>query len=300
MERTIEVVISAEQDGRILRDILRRELNISAKLLARIKRTDGGITLNGVPAFVTACVCAGDRLRVVIGAEREEARLIPTEGELDIRYEDSDLMVVNKPAGLPVQPAIGDPCGSLGNIVVGHFAEKGEAMVYRPVNRLDSGTSGLMVIAKNSHAQTRLIKTLHSGAFVRVYNAVVHGRFVNASGTVDAPIARLPGSVLARCVHPDGKSARTHYNIIEEMQNFSLLELTLGSGRTHQIRVHMSHIGHPLVGDFLYGTESPELIGRCALHSAQVCFTHPILGKHIEVHCEMPQDMQSLVAKIRA
>lgn len=296
MERIVERRITAEEDGRLLRDILRHGMGISAKLLSRIKQMPDGIMLNGERVFVNVRVSAGDFLRVVLEKDDSQCMLIPQPGEVDIRYEDEDFLVINKPAGMPVQPAIGSNIGSLGNIVVWHYAERGERMVFRPVNRLDSGTSGVMVVAKNSRAHSALVEKLHTGEFEREYLAVVHG-VPDENGTVDAPIERQDGSVIKRCVRPDGKPAVTHYRVESSSDEFSLVRLKLESGRTHQIRVHMSYIGHSLVGDFLYGKEEPELISRCALHSERLSFKHPFCEKTIFVQAELPQDMQNLIQK---
>ena len=299
MNRVIEHRVTSAQDGCFLRDLLRRELSISAKLLARIKRTAGGITLNGEAAHVNVRVKQGDIVKVIIeNNENACANLIPVPGELDIYYEDEDILVINKPAGIPVQPAIGAPEGALGNIVVWHYAQKGENVIFRPVNRLDSGTSGLMAVAKNSHVHTALIKTLHTGQFKRKYRAIVHGRFDVECGSVEAPVCREEGSVLKRTVHPDGKWAKTNYRVLEEIGDCSLIELELMSGRTHQIRVHMAHIGHPLVGDFLYGREEQEIIGRFALHSSEMNFAHPISGEEVILECDLPEDMRAAMRKI--
>ncbi len=299
MNRIIEHCVTVTQDGSFLRDLLRRELSISAKLLARIKRTPRGITLNGESVHVNVRVKQGDIIKVVIeNNESACAKLIPVPGVLDVYYEDEDVLVINKPAGIPVQPAIGDPQGAIGNIVVWHYAQKGENVIFRPVNRLDSGTSGLMAVAKNSHVHTALINKLHTGQFKRKYRAIVHGRFSQECGSVEAPICREEGSVLKRIVHSDGKWAKTNYRVLEEIGNCSLVELELMSGRTHQIRVHMSYIGHPLVGDFLYGKEEPKLIERFALHSAEMNFTHPISGEEIFLKCDLPEDMYAAMRKI--
>lgn len=299
MNRVFEHCVTEAQDGVLLRDLLRRELGLSAKLLSRIKRIPDGIMLNGKCVHVDVRVKQGDTVRVTVENNQAAcANLIPVPGDLDICYEDEDILVVNKPAGIPVQPAIGEPYGALGNIVVWHYAQKGENIVFRPVNRLDRGTSGLMAIAKNSHVHTALINKLHTGEFERKYRAIVHGRFGDECGSIEAPICRKEGSVLARMVHPDGKWAKTNYRVLEEIGDCSLLELELMSGRTHQIRVHMSHVGHPLVGDFLYGAEEPEIIGRCALHSSEMNFIHPISGNEVCLSCELPYDMRVAIERI--
>lgn len=300
MIKRLRYTVTDAQHGMVLRDLLRRELGISAKLLSRVKHIPNGICLNGKSVFVNVTVCKSDIVEIATEhMGKDSGHIIPTPGELDIRYEDESVLVVNKPAGIPVSPAIGKIDGSLGNIVVWHYAQKGENIIYRPINRLDNGTSGLMAIAKNSHAHTAFSNILHTGRFKRGYKAIVHGRFDCDRGSVDAPIAREPGSVLKRCVHENGKCAKTNYQVIETFKEHSLISLCLESGRTHQIRVHMSHINHPLVGDFLYGEEEKHLISRFALHSSDMEFIHPISGKNISLSCELPDDMNELINKIR-
>ena len=287
--------VSAAQEGRLLRDLLRRELNISAKLLARIKRIPNGILCNHQPVFVNMRVHAGDELQIVLEQENGgERKLIPTPGELLICYEDADILVVDKPAGLPVHPGIGNRTHSLGNIVIWHYAQRGEPFVYRPVNRLDSGTSGIMVIAKNSYSHTALTQQLHTGDFTREYLAIVHGAVEADTGTIWGPIQRREGSVLAREVHPEGARACTHFHVIERLDRWSLIRLRLETGRTHQIRVHMAWIGHPLAGDFLYGVEEPEYIARCALHSAALELKLPLTHERLHLEASAPEDMEKL------
>ena len=166
--------------------------------------------------------------------------------------------------------------------------------VFRPVNRLDCGTSGLMAVARDAHVHALLCKSLHTGSFERRYLAVAEGVFAEKEGAVDAPIARAEGSAIKRCVSPDGQRAVTHYRVLRNNDRFSLVELVLETGRTHQIRVHLAHLGHPLAGDFLYGTEDKALIGRAALHAWKLRLTHPITGQILEFERGLPQDMLAL------
>ncbi len=215
---------------------------------------------------------------------------------LDIRYEDEWLLVINKPAGQLVHPTTQEARGTLANAVLFHYAQQGEAHAYHPVHRLDRETSGLVLIAKQPQIQYKLspkgIKTFH-----REYLALIPGELTPPAGTVDAPIARALPSIILRKVSPDGQAARTHYETLRTDHELSLVHLTLETGRTHQIRVHMAHLGHPLLGDDLYGG-TRERIARQALHACRLSFTHPMTGQAICIEAPLPADMQRIVSTL--
>ncbi len=296
MKRELEYTVPARLDGCVLRDVMKRELGFSSKQISRMKKREGAICQNGESVYVISKVKTGDVLRFVLEEDSEHESIVPSTGEFPIRFENSDVLVVDKPAGLAVHPAPGDREQTLGNFVVGHYLALGESIVYRPVNRLDRGTSGLMVIAKNAYSHALLARQMHSDAFVREYLAVTEGCPSPQEGTIVAPISREEGSVLRRTVSPDGAEAITHYHVENSENGRSLVRLRLDTGRTHQIRVHMAHIGCPLVGDFLYGQESEE-IPRCALHSAYLSFCLPFSGERIELTSPIPDDMKQLLER---
>ena len=296
MKREVEFVVPKRLDGCVLRDVMRREFGISAKQITRMKQHAGSICCNGEPVFVIHRVNTGDRLKLVLEENAKSETIVPTHGEITVRFENQDILVVEKPAGLAVHPAPGDREKTLANYVVWHYQNLGEQIVYRPVNRLDRGTSGLMVIAKNAYSHTALVRDLHTDAFVREYFAVVHGLLPQTEGTVNAPIARAKGSVLRREVSQNGAAAITHYRVEKTVDNLSLVRLRLDTGRTHQIRVHMAYLGCPLVGDFLYGTESDQ-IGRCALHSTRIALTLPLSDERIDLTSDLPNDMKKLLER---
>jgi len=221
--------------------------------------------------------------------------VVPAEGPLDIVHEDPDLIVLNKPPGVLVHPGHGHFDDTLGNFLMWYYQQAGDESGFHPVHRLDKGTSGLVVVAKHAHAQEKLKNQLHTSEFRRVYLAVCDGAPPEPSGTVDAPIGPVDGSLTAREVRPDGRPARTHYQVLQTCGPRSLVELELETGRTHQIRVHMAHIGCPLTGDFLYGTENRALIARPALHSARLELTHPITGERLRFGLPLPADMAALI-----
>lgn len=288
MKRVINYTVPENRDGVLLRDILRRELLISATLLRKMKKETDAILKNGHPAFVSVPVQAGDKLTLVIEEETVNTKVVPRDGTLDIVFENEDLLVLNKPANLTVHPTSGHYDDSLANILVGMM---GENFIFRPVSRLDRGTSGLMAVAKNSYSHT----FLGHQNMVREYLAVCEGVPENPSGTIDAPIGRVDGSVLLREVRDDGKCAVTHYNVERVFGNRALVRLRLETGRTHQIRVHMKSIGCPLVGDFLYGEEIPNF-PRFALHSAYLRCVLPFSNEILELSCPLPADLEALLA----
>lgn len=290
MRREVEYVVPVERDGVLLREILRREVGISASLLRRMKQMENSILKNDVPAFVTVPVRAGDVLKLVLEEEEGSDGVVPTEGKLNIYFENEDVLVVSKPHDMSVHPSHGHFTTSLANIVVYHYNTLGHKFIFRPVNRLDRGTSGLMAIAKNAYAHSFFTDMIREGKFTREYLAVTEGVPKVKNGTIDAPIARKDGSTIERMVSLDGKRAVTHYEVLEERCGRALVKLKLDTGRTHQIRVHMAHIGTPLVGDFLYGAEISDF-PRVALHSHTLKTPLPFCNESVSLKSEMPQDM---------
>lgn len=295
MERVWTEQVPEEWGGRSVKNYLRHKLGLSAAAIGRAKRTEGGILLDGVPVFVTAVLRPGSLLSVMLESPSARSETIePAEAPVNILYEDEDLLIVDKAAGMPVHPSPGHRRDSLGSALLWRYGQLGQPFVFRPVNRLDRGTSGLMAVAKNAAAQERLKKELHTGDFRREYLALVRGAPPVSSGTVDAPIGRKNGSVLMREVRADGAKAVTHYETVRRGEKFTLLRLILETGRTHQIRVHMAYLGCPIVGDFLYGREEPEYIGRTALHSALLELRHPMTGTLLQLESPLPPDMARL------
>ena len=291
----LELVVTAEQDGRDVRSLLRRELGLSAALIGRLKRTESGLTLNGTRVFTSAVVRTGDRLAVDLGAAERPTVVEPVPMELDISYEDEHLLVINKRAPLAVIPsslAPGEPTLANG---LAHYL--GPGFSFHPVNRLDRGTTGLMVAAKNSWVHDRLRRQLHGGTFSRGYLAVCVGAPEPAAGSVELPIGRAPGSAIRRRVDPAGQPARTDYRLAERRGALSLVELTPRTGRTHQIRVHMAALGCPLAGDWLYGAEDRALIGRPALHAGRLELEHPLTGRPLAFTAPLPADMKKLLER---
>ena len=278
----MEYTVKPEETGRKVRDILRRSMGVSYTAMKSAK-WNGRVRVNGEPGRADQKVTAGDLVSIDWAADEPAYILKPYELPLEIPYLDEHLMAVVKPAGIASQSSRNHPDDSLENAVYAYFGCP-ENYIYRPVNRLDKGTGGLMIIARTPYAQHLLQKQLHTPAFRRRYLAWTEGRPVEAGGVLDYPIAKAPGATVRRIVSPEGKPSRTRYRILREQDAGALILLELETGRTHQIRVHLSHIGCPVRGDFLYGTELPEEFPGCfALHSAALELVHPVTGRMIRL-----------------
>ncbi len=263
---TIQHIVTPAEDGSTVRHILKAVLHFSTHAVARLTRAETGILVNGCRARTVDILRAGDVLTAETGDHRPP-RVLPTPGDwpLPVLWEDGHLLVVNKPAGMTAHASNFLPDTPT---VAGALAfRRGGDFIFHSVNRLDKGTTGLMVVAKSGYIHDRLRRMLHSGAFHREYRAVCVGCPAPAQGTIDAPIGRDETSAVRRQVRPDGAPAVTHYQVLSERNGLSLLRLVPETGRTHQLRVHMASIGHPLAGDWLYGTEDPALIARPATGS---------------------------------
>ena len=293
--RRLNLTVAPDQSGWKVDALLRGPLGLSGTVIRRVKWLEDGILLDGVRVTVGDRVRAGQVLSVVVGDTEVSGAIVPVPGPLDIVYQDQDVLVLNKAPGVAVHPGPGHHSDTIGNFLMDYYRKQGILADFHPVHRLDRGTSGLLLVALHGHAQEVLKEQLHSPAFRRVYLAVCEGVPEPPSGIIDVPIGRLEGSVLARTVRPDGQRAVTHYRTLRTVNGRALVRLELETGRTHQIRVHMAHLGHPLTGDFLYGTEGQSLISRPALHAAELSFTHPITGKTMAFTAPLPQDMAALV-----
>lgn len=291
--RYLTLPISPELAGIEVNTLLRRHLGLSGTVLRRVKWLDDGITVDGVRVNVRCRVAVGQTLSVRLSDPDIVNQPWPTPGPLELVYEDEDLAIVDKPPGVLVHPSHGHFADTVGNHLMWHYQNNREAAGFHPVHRLDQGTSGLLVTAKHPHGQQKLAAQLHTGAFLRRYLAVCQGVPQPPQGVVQAPLGPRPGHPTAQRVDPSGKPARTRYQVARALGDRALVELELDTGRTHQIRVHMAHLGCPLVGDGLYGSPAP--IGRPALHSARVELAHPITGQRLAWDCPLPPDIQTLL-----
>ena len=293
--RTLTYTVPPEEDGRMVKGILRGDLHLSYTLLKSLKWRENAILLNGQSVHVNAIVHTGDVVSVALSerAPREDLYCEHT-ARPNIVYEDDDLLVLNKPAGVAMHPKADDASApSLAAMLTGYL---GEGSVPHFVSRLDKGTSGLLIAAKSGYVHDRLRRALHSDNLRREYRAVAVGAVTPDHGVIDAPIGRAEGSIIRRCVRADGLPSLTEYETLQTSERFTLLRLRPQTGRTHQLRVHMAHLGYPLAGDWLYGTEDKNLIARPALHSYELWFTQPITGQEFHFTATIPQDMQRLLA----
>ena len=293
--RRVSLTVPPERAGQKVDTLLRKELGLSGTVIRRIKWLDDGILLDGERVFTSRRVEPGQVLTVRLSDPERRSGVVPAPGPLDIVYEDGDMLVLNKAPGMLVHPGAGHFSDTIGNFLLDYYDRTGVEADFHPVHRLDKGTSGLMVVAKHPHAQEVLKNQLHTAEFRRIYLAVCLGGPAEERGTVDAPIGMAEGSIVARAVRPDGLPARTHYRVLERRGDRALVRLELETGRTHQIRVHMAHLGCPLAGDFLYGVEDKDLIPRPALHSSELTVRQPVTGEMLAFTCPIPADMARLM-----
>ncbi|MBC8015214.1 MAG: RluA family pseudouridine synthase [Sporomusaceae bacterium] len=272
-----------------IKDFLRRHIGFSLTIWRKIKQS-GTIAVNNQNTSFMHIVYPGDIITV---HWQQNCTIVPTKLPITICYEDEYILIIDKPAGMLVHPTTSEHLATLANAVMHYFQVKQLPYGFHPVHRLDRNTSGLVLIAKVPHIQ-HLLSRNEVKNINRQYLALTTGTVTPAEGTIDAPIARHPDSIIQRMIHDSGQHATTRYKVLKNLYNASLVELTLLTGRTHQIRVHLSHIGHPLLGDDLYGG-SRELIGRQALHAARLSFIHPVSNKEVDVSSPLPIDLLELV-----
>ena len=290
--KTLERVATEDDAGRQVKYLVRGGMGVSYHQFASLK-LKGCLRVNGTPAHANYVLSPGDVVTVTLeDAPRGAIAMDPT--PVDVVFEDDDILIIDKPAPLACQCSPKQGGMTLENRLAWRYHDD-PGFVFRPLNRLDKGTSGLMAAAKHAHAAQRLQRLLHTDQFVREYLAVVEG-YMTGSGIVDAPIAKAPTASVRRIVDwENGARAVTHYRIERAGNAVSLVRLRLETGRTHQIRVHLSHLGHPIVGDFLYGHEDARLPGRFALHSTYIRFTHPLTGAVIERTSPLPGALAALL-----
>ena len=293
MERILTYIIENNSHGLRVEQFLRKK-GFSRQNLTELKKLWGSTLINKTPCRQNECLNAKDVLTVYIRETVSSENIIPVELPLDIVYEDEDLLIVNKPAGMPIHTSRTNCCNTLANALAWYFEQQNKPFIYRCTNRLDRDTSGLTIIAKHMVSCSILSDMVHNNKISREYLGIVRGHLKPAFGKIDAPLSRKPGPVIERIVdYQNGESAVTHYRVLAEKNGHSLVSLQLETGRTHQIRIHMKHLGYPLVGDYLYNPDM-ECISRQALHSYRLRFTHPVTGKAMCFTAPLPKDMQRL------
>ena len=321
-------VVCAEDVGVSVKAFLRQRFTFSSRMMTRLKQNEC-IRLNGMPARGHSLLCLGDLL--TIDFPEEESHFPPEPVPIVPVYEDDDLLILDKPPGYVVHPTKGYASGTIANGLAQYMLDTGQRFKIRFINRLDMDTSGLLLIAKNAHCQGEIIRQMHQNAVTKKYLAILSGVFAESkrTGIVDLPIGKPDPEKPGRGVVAHGRPSRTHYTVLETFiaspikpcakigeafspqsteSGFSLAELRLATGRTHQIRVHMAHIGHPVAGDSLYGkcfesedwgADTPP-IQRQALHAAEISFAHPVTGQPLTAQADLPADMQQILRFLRA
>ena len=290
----IEFVVKSEDEGKSLTAFLRGN-GVSLALIKRIKFLPDGIMVDGVKQNSDYKVKTGQTVVVNVADTAENAdksTVIAQDIPMDIVYMDDCCMVVDKPYYMPVHPSFNHPTDTLANAFVGYWKNKGQQKIFRAINRLDKNTSGLVLIALDAWSAEKL-----KGNVDKIYTAIVQGKVQPQQGIIELPIARETESIITRCVRKDGQYAKTEYTVLKQNDDFSLLDIKLHTGRTHQIRVHFSHLGYPLAGDDLYGG-STDFINRHALHCRQLQFVSPYNNKTVVINSKIPKDMADIVNKI--
>ena len=295
----LEYTISNNDTYENVKEVLKAHFNISDRLLLRLKNTQN-ILLNGNPSYISKPVTIGDKIKVLIDFVEDNSNIVPKKMDLDIIYEDNCYLVVNKPHNMAIHPSMLHYDDSLSNGIKYYFDLINLQKKIRPVNRLDKDTTGLVIFAKNEYIQECLVSQMKTIKIKKTYIAICHGIFKEKKGTINLPIARKSGSIIERCVDASGDTAITHYSVIAEnnTSNISVVQCLLETGRTHQIRVHLSSIGHPIVGDTLYGTKKDTQIKRQLLHAYKLDFIHPLTKKEVSYISPIPEDMKPFINPI--
>lgn len=294
----MDILIDKTLDGQCVRRVLQNELKLSTKMIKHLKYRPLGITVNGNPVTVRHILSLGERLSLAVEDSESSPSLTPVELPLDILYEDEDIVVPAKPADMPTHPSHDHYTDTVANALSFRYQKQGVPFVFRPINRLDRNTSGLLLIARNKRAAGKLTQAMQKGEIQKEYLAVVAGAMTEREGVIDAPLHRTQESIIVREVcspfAPDADAAYTEYRVLAAENGYSLVLVRPLTGRTHQIRVHFAHAGHPLIGDDLYGSMTP-LIDRHALHAYKLSFPHPITEERISLTAPLCADMRRLM-----
>ena len=296
MNRNIDYIIDEDSAGLRVEQFLRRK-RYSGQNLSEIKRMPKSILVNGVHYYMRQELSKGDHLQVRICETKNSEKIPPTNLPLNIIYEDEDLLVLNKPAGMPIHPSLNNYKNSMENALAYYFQSQGKPFIFRCCNRLDRDTSGLTIVSKHLVSGSILSDMTKYREVHREYLAIARGSVTPSEGTIQAPLGRKEGTIIERNVDWEhGEDAVTHYKVVKEANGHSLVSLRLETGRTHQIRIHMKYLGYPLIGGYLYNPYM-EYMTRQALHSHHMEFTHPITGGHMSFTAPLPEDMARVMQK---
>lgn len=291
-------IVSATEDNTQLRNILRRTLCLSNTLLKGMKQTQN-ILVNGNQIRFIDRVHQGDVVSVRLEFEAEESTIPAQDIPVDILFEDASIIALNKPADMVIHPCSGHPDHTLGNALLGYYRRTNQHIKLRPLGRLDTNTTGAVLFAKNPYVQDYLIHRMQDRSYQKNYLGIVHGAFHPPEGEISLPIARREGSIIERVTRLDGAESLTLYKTLATSQGYSLVRFQIITGRTHQIRVHCAAVGHPLLGDTLYGKIPTELIARQALHSHTVRLIHPASGEEMTITAPIPEDMKRVLSILK-
>ncbi len=279
-----------------VKTLLRKRFDFSTRLRNKIKRNSTVLVNDKIAVFWTIPK-EGDEIKVLLPEENNN--FLPENIPLNIILEDDHLLILNKPPGIVAHPTKGQPCHTLSNGISFYQQENSQNYKVRFINRIDMDTSGIIMIAKTSYAQDIITKEMKANQVEKIYSALIFGIMDKKEGKINLPIGRPSDESVMRKVMEDGQESITYYSVIEEFNDkYSLLSLKLETGRTHQIRVHLSHLGHPIVGDYLYGGDSPKLIERQALHAERISFTHPATKERVTLHAPLPEDILLAINKL--
>lgn len=296
MPKILTFHIHKDEENQSVHHFLRKHLEFTKSQIRSLKFRENGITVNNSRCRINYILKSGDILKLILEEETPESHIVPLFQPISVLYEDDDVLVVNKPAGILVHPVGGHYKDTLSNMVSAYYQVQNENIMIRPVGRLDKDTSGAVIFAKNKIAAARFSQKNNNPGFEKEYLAIISGIPDHLKGEIHSPLGRCPGKPLKTQVDANGKSALTSYEVEETFSSSALLRVRIATGRTHQIRVHMASIGHPLLGDRLYGTEeslSFEGFSRTALHAASVQFKQPFSGQKIRIEAPLPEDFEA-------
>jgi len=285
--------ITENDFNKTINEIILKEFNFSNRLLTKLIKGKN-ILFNEKEIDTRTLISNSGIIKIDFNYDEDNSNIVATKMNLNIIYEDEWMVVVNKPAGCPIHPSRLHFEDSLSNGIKYYFDSINLNKKIRPVNRLDLNTSGLVIFAKCEYIQEQFSKQMANNLFKKEYLCLVDGLFKEKNGTIDLPISRKHGSIIERTINKNGKKSITHYEVLKEFDNYSLVYCKLETGRTHQIRVHMQAIGHPILGDTLYG-KCTDLINRQALHSYKIQCIHPVTGKKLNFKADLPSDMKQLI-----
>ncbi len=293
MERRLRIKIGPKQAGKTVEQVLKTEAGLSRRQISRLKFQEGGIRASNRQVRVTHVLTEGEILEILLEeAEEGSVHLKRGEGNLSILYEDEDLAAVNKPAGLVVHPSPGHYRDSLANQLVAYYRDQGQEVRVRSIGRLDKDTSGVLLFGKHGVSAAKLCRQREEQIYQRWYLALAWGKFRKKTGKLTGKIGPCPGEKKKMAVTVDGKTAVTHYQVLYQAEGYALLACRLETGRTHQIRVHMAHAGHPLLGDLIYG--KGDSCPRLMLHAWKVRCVQPFTGEALEICAPVPREMEEL------